>query len=61
MPTDEAAHFIMNILGDGGKCGKENIFGEEVDANFDPDDGGKGRHSDYPEDGVKGVTEHSQC
>ena len=46
MPTDEVAHFIMGIRGDGGKRDKENIFGEEVDADFDPDGGDKGSDSD---------------
>ena len=60
MPTDEVARFIMDSRCNGGKCDKENILGEEVDANLDPDDGDKSRDSDYPEENVKEATEPSE-
>ena len=34
--TDEVIHFVMDILGNGVDSNKENMSGEEGDAEVDP-------------------------
>ena len=56
--AEEVVGFIMDIPGNGDENDKENLLGEEGDAEVDPEDDSSS-DSDYPEESVEEVNEPS--